>query len=292
MTIPVKKLHNGFQMPVFGLGTWQMGGRMERNLANNDEVDIQGIRNAIEAGITHIDTAEGYAAGHTETLVGQAIKNYRREKLFLVSKVSKEHLSHDDLRRSIEASLKRLQVDYLDLYLLHAPSQVVPIQETMRTMDELLEQGLIKSIGVSNFTVNQMKLAQENSNYQIVANQLHLNLMYRETEQAGLLDYCQKHDVMFVAWRPLQKGVLLQEGGELLKQLAEKYHKTPAQIAINWLIAQPNVVTLAKTADAAHLAENLGAIGWELSAADVELLRTAFPNQKSVSDAVPLKEWT
>jgi len=289
--IPRKKLTSGFNMPVFGLGTWKMGGDKERNPNNNDVADIQAIVNAIEAGITHIDTAEGYAEGHAETLVGKAIKDYDRSSLFLVSKVSRGNQSYDQLLKSAEDSLKRLGTDHLDLYLLHAPSRTTPIEETMKAMDYLYEQGLIKNIGVSNFTVKQMKKAQAATQNKIVLNQLHLNLMHRETQQAGLLDTCQNNDVMFAAWRPLQKGVLLEEGKELLNQMAVKYDKTPAQIAINWLISQPNVVTLSKMGSQKHLKENLGAIGWKMDSEDIEKMRREFPNQQFVSDAVPLEEW-
>src|SRR3989344_7065137 len=121
MNIPVKTLKSGFSMPVFGFGTWQMGGRHERDPQNDDEADVRAIKVAIDAGITHIDTAESYSAGHAEELVAEAIKGYDRSKLFIVSKVKPEHLAPDDLLAACENSLKRLQTDYLDLYLLHHP---------------------------------------------------------------------------------------------------------------------------------------------------------------------------
>jgi diketogulonate reductase-like aldo/keto reductase len=291
MNIPTKQLRNGFTMPVFGLGTWMMGGDMSRNPNNDDQADIQAIKNAINAGITHIDTAEAYAQGHAEELVGEAIKDCPREQLFLVSKIARANQQPEQVFRSLEGSLNRLGTDYLDLYLLHAPSRDVPIEETMKAMDQLLDQGLIKNIGVSNFTVNQLIRAQAATANKIVANQLQLNLMYRETEKAGLIDYCQQNDVIFIAWRPLQKGLLLEQGKDLLAEIAKKYGKTPAQIAINWLISQDNIITLSKMSTQAHLEENLGALGWQMEPADVEKLRTDFPNQQFISEAVPLEEW-
>lgn len=278
-------------MPVFGMGTWKMGGVRVRDPHNDDAADIKAIQNAIEAGVTHIDTAESYAEGHTENLVGQAIEGYDRSTLFIVSKASKENHRYSDLHRSAEASLKRMKLDYLDLYLLHAPSHIIPMEETMRALDDLVDQGLVKNIGVSNFTVHQLKVAQSFTKNKIVANQLHLNVMYRETERAGLVEYCQQNDVMFIAWRPLQMGVVLQEGRDLLGQLATKYNKTPAQIAINWLVSQENIVTLSKVSQPGHLQECLGAISWHIKPEDIELIRKTFPNQQLVSDAVPLKEW-
>lgn len=276
-------------MPVYGLGTWQMGGRFERDLNNDDAADIQAVKKAIDLGVTHIDTAEKYAEGHAEELVGEAIKGYSRTKIFLVSKVGSNHLRHDDLLNSAERSLKRLGVDYLDLYLLHSPSLEIPIQETMKAMDKLLADGLIKNMGVSNFSIERLKEAQSLTRNKIVANQLHYNLLVREAERKGLVEYCQANDVMFIAWRPVQKGILTEAGIAVLDGMVKKYQKTPAQIAINWLISQDNVITLSKTSSPGHLKENLGALGWQMEEADIEILRKEFPNQLEVSDAVPLK---
>lgn len=291
MKIPSKKLKSGFEMPVFGLGTWEMGGRMEHDPKNDDNADIQAIKNAIDAGITHIDTAEIYADGYSEKLVQKALKSYDRKKLFIVSKVARGNQSYDKVLKSAEGSLKRMGIDYLDLYLLHAPSRDVEIEETMRGMDKLKDDGLIRNIGVSNFTVKQMKRAQAATKNKIVTTQLHYSLWQRETEIAGLLEYCQKEDVMFMAWRPLEKGSLLEVGKEILKEMADKYEKTPAQIAINWLISQKNVVTLSKMRSKKHLEENLGAVSWEMEKSDIERLRKDFPDQQKVSGAVPLEEW-
>ena len=185
-----------------------MGGDYHYDPNNDDEADITAIRAAIEMGITHIDTAERYAERHAEELVGQAIKGYDRTKLFIVSKVSPEHLRYEDVIASAKESLERLQTEYLDLYLVHIPNPEIPIEETMRAMDVLLAKGLVKNIGVSNFTIERPEEAQSHTKNRIVANQLHLNLIFREPERKGLLEYCQKNDVMFVAWRPVQKGLL------------------------------------------------------------------------------------
>ena len=289
MNIPVKTLKSGFSMPVFGFGTWQMGGRHERDPQNDDQADIAAIKAAIEAGITHIDTAESYSAGHAEELVAQAIKGYDRSKLFIVSKAHQEHLRHDDLLVACENSLKRLQIDYLDLYLLHAPSLQVPIKETMAAMDKLKADGRIKNIGISNFSIKRTKEAVTATQNQIVANQLHLNLMYREPERDGLVEYCQQNDMLFIAWRPVQKGALTQPGHyPILDEMCAKYQKTPSQIAINGLISQENIITLAKSTNLEHLEENLGALGWQMDKNDMERLDKEFPDQKDISDAVPL----
>jgi len=288
VNIPAKKLKNGFTIPIFGIGTWMLGGDFNHNPDNDDAADIAAIKTAINMGVIHIDTAEKYAQGHAEKLVANAIKDFDRSKLFIVSKVASENLKHHEVIKSAKASLERLQISYLDLYLIHSPNPDVPIEETMQAMDILLSEGLIRNIGVSNFTIERLEKAQASTKNKIVANQLHLNLIYREPERKGLLEYCQKNDIMFIAWRPVQKGTLTEKEIPLFDEMCEKYNKTPAQIAINWLISQPNVVTLSKMTRIEHLKENLGALGWQMEKEDVERLRREFPNQKDVSDAVPL----
>ena len=288
MIIPTKKLKSGFEMPVFGLGTWRMGGDMVYNPQNDDEADIQAIKNAIDKGITHIDTAQNYAEGHAEKLVGKAIKGYNRSKLFIVTKLHKGNLAYNDVLSTFEESLKRLDTDYVDLLLIHAPNLEIPLKETISAMDKLVKDGLVKYIGVSNFALPRLKEAQRLSKNPIVTNQVHYNLIYREPEITGLLDYCQQNDVLLTAWRPVQKGILTQKGTPIVDEICQKYQKTPAQIAINWLISQSNVVTLSKMGDQKHLEENLGAIGWTMKEIDIERLQKEFPNQQNISDRVPL----
>lgn len=288
MEIPTKKLNNGFEIPVYGLGTWQMGGRTERDMTNDDEADIAAIQNAIAQGVTHIDTAEKYADGYTETLVGKAIQGFDRSTLFLTSKVRTEHFLYEDVLNACNASLKRLGIDYLDLYLLHFYNPAIPLQETMRAMDTLVEEGLVKNIGVCNFNKEHLVEAQSYTKNKIVCNQVHYNLIFREPERKGLLEYCQNNDIFLSAWRPLQKGNLTEDTSLVIKELCDKYQKTPAQIAINWLISQPNVITISKTRHIEHLNENLSALDWTMEKADIERLRNEYPDQQDVSDAVPL----
>jgi diketogulonate reductase-like aldo/keto reductase len=279
MEIPVKKLQNGFEIPVFGFGGWKLGGSRERDPGNDDQADIAAVQYAIESGITHFDTAEKYAQGWSEELIGQGIKGYDRTKLFLTSKVDKIHLRQKDLLESLKRTLERLQTHYLDLYLIHAPNPEVPIEETMGAMNEAVRQGLVKHIGVSNFTAEQLKQAQAVTSNKIVCNQVYYNLTFRLPEKDGLLDYCQNNDVILNAWRPVEKGVLAQAGINILDQMSVKYGKTPAQIAINWLVSQTNVITISKMRNKAHIDENLGAIGWTMEKNDIEQLRAEFPHQ-------------
>lgn len=286
MNIPTKKLQNGFELPVYGLGLWQMGGRWQAD-NSQDDLEITAIRAAIDAGITHIDTAEVYGDGHAEELLARAIKGYDRSKLFIASKVAGPNQGYDGVMKAFEGTLSRLNTSYLDLYMLHRfPDPGLDIKGTMQALNELADQGLIMNIGVSNMTPGRFDEAQRHSHHKIVTNQVHYNVQYREIEKKGVLQHAQDTDVMIVAWRPLQKGLL--PDSSLLNEIATKYGKTTSQIAINWLISQQNVVTIAKTSSAEHLHENLGALDFALTTEEIEQIRLEFPNQQSVSDAVPL----
>ncbi len=273
-------------MPVYGIGTWQMGGDKKRNPVNDDDADVRAIRTAIDMGVTHIDTAELYAEGYAEKIVARAIKGYERSKLVLVSKVMPAHCSYDGILRACEQSLKRLETDYLDLYLMHSLSPEFPLSESIRALDRLVDEGIIKHIGVANFGKEYLAEAQARACHKIVCDQVHYNCAFREPERAGLLEFCQKNDIFLMAWRPYRD--ILRVVPEMLLTLCKKYNKTPVQIALNWLISQDNVITLSKTRDGEHLEENLGALGWEMSKEDVEYIRSSFPNQQERSDAVPL----
>src|SRR3989338_4078953 len=288
MKIPTKKLKTGFEMPVFGLGTWQMGGRKEHDLDNDDEADILSIRTAIDSGITHIDTAEIYANGYSEILLGKAIKGYDRSKLFLVSKVHAENMSYENVINSCKKSLERIETAYLDLYLLHRHNPDLDLKQTIKALDYLVEQDLVKNIGVANFNKEFLAEAQSYTKNKIVCNQVHYNLEFREPEVTSLLNYCQNNDVFLVAWRPVGKGNLLENIPSIVKEMCDKYQKTPAEIAINWLISQPYILTLSKTRNIEHLRDILNAIGWEMEQNDIEKLRKEYPNQKNISDTVPL----
>ncbi|MFA6416782.1 MAG: aldo/keto reductase [Patescibacteria group bacterium] len=289
MNIPVKKLNNGLEMPVLGFGTWYMGGSFGREANYDETADISAIQKTIEFGGYRFDTAEMYALGYSEEILGKALKSYDRTKLFITSKVLPEHLAYDDVIAACRGSLKRLGMDYLDLYLVHIPNPEIDIAETMRAFDYLKEQGLIKNIGVCNFNVERLKAAQAVTKNKIVLNQVHYNLIFREPVLKGVLDYCREQDIFIEAWRPIQQGSLAKKGIAVVDKLCEKYSKTPAQIAINWLISQPGVITLVKASNLKHLEENFGAVGWNLSSEDIDLLSHDFPIQLDRSNAVQLK---
>ncbi len=285
MEIPTKTLDGSFALPVLGQGTWRMGGAGERDFANDDAADVAAIRRGIDAGLRHIDTAEMYASGHAGELVAEAIRGRGRDTLFLTDKVWKTHLRYDDVLRAAEGSLKRLGVESIDLYLIHQVAPEIPLAETFRALNRLQGEGVIQHIGVSNFSLERLRMAQSLSETPIAANQLHYNLQVREIEVTGLLEYCRQQKVLVIAWRPL-RGVDFNV--PLMRNLAEKYKCTPVQIALNWLISQPGVVTISRMANPAHLDENLASVGWRMEPEDLALLTRQYPGRRNVSEAVPL----
>ena len=287
MSIGEKKLKCGFEIPVFGLGTWMMGGDFKRDPQNNGQSDIASLICGMEHGLKHIDTAEMYAEGFAEEISGQAIKGRLRDNLFITSKVWSDDLSYDGVLRAAGNSLKRLGTSYLDLYLIHKANDQFPLAETMKAFDRLMDEGVIRNIGVSNFSVERFKRAQQLSQNKIVVNQVHYNLASREPEN-GLLEFCQKNDVMLVAWRPLAKGAIIDVDYPFFDELCDKYHKTRAQIALNWLLSQDNVVTISTMRSISHLEENIAALNWNMASEDIEALRHGFPCQEKISSTLPL----
>ena len=201
--IKTKKLLCGFELTVLGQGTWGTGGRDTADPNADDEKLAAVIRHGVSLGFTRIDTAEMYAAGHSEELVGKAIAGLDRGSLFITSKVWKTHLHADDVLQAAENSLKRLKTDYMDLFLIHQVNPDVPLEDTMRGMDAVVKHGFARAIGVSNFSLQRFQKAQACTSNKLVLNQVHYNLVVRECEPQ-LLPWCQANDVMLEAWRPLR----------------------------------------------------------------------------------------
>lgn len=285
MEIGDKELACGFKLPVLGFGTFGIG---ETGINYNDENyknDLSIIEGAIDLGFTHIDTAEMYAGGNCEIIVGKAIKHFDRSKLIISTKVSPMNLSYNDVLKSAEDSLKRLETYYIDIYIIHYPNYKISMAETMRAMDYLQEKGLIKYIGVSNFNKQQFIDAQKCCKNKIVLNQVPFSLINRTFQADGSIDHARENDVMIVAWSPVERGVFAGGGIDILDKMCSRYKKTPNQIAINWLISQKNVVTIPASKKIDRLKEYLGALDWSISLKDREMLDLNFPGKEHVSGA-------
>ncbi|MEK6843996.1 MAG: aldo/keto reductase [Nanoarchaeota archaeon] len=265
------------KIPTLGLGTWGIGGKAEKDLSQKS-YSIKAIRKAIELGITHIDTSEFYAEGFTEELIGEAINPYKRANLFLTSKVWTNHLTYAGVIDALKSTLKRLKTDYLDLYLIHRPSANMDLKGTIEALEYLNAKGTVRAIGLSNFTVEQILEAEKYlKESEISAIQDEYNLLKR---QEKILEFCKQRNIAFIAYRPLMRGDIVKDEIDILKKLAEKYGKTNAQIALNWLISKDNVVAIPKSAKLEHLQEISESIGWKMSDEDYESLNNLNLEQK------------
>jgi len=260
--------YDGKRIPVIGLGTWTVGGGMSADYSRDAEY-VQLVQAALEMGYTHIDTAEMYGAGHAEELVGKAVRDYcresgiAREELFVTTKVSPSHLGYGDVLEALERSLHRLGMDYVDLFLIHWPNSSIPLAETFRALNELVEKGSAKRVGVSNFDLGQLREACELSETPVATNQVEYNLLQRSPRRTGLLDYCREHDILLTAYEPLGKGRLMRHSG--LAEIAERSGVHKAQLALAWLLRQEKVITIPMSASEMHLRENLLAPELDLS---------------------------
>lgn len=268
----------GIRLPAIGIGTWNMGkakGPGERPDNSNDEQFIAAIKEAIKLGMWHIDTAEMYSSGHAEQIVARAIKGIPREEVFVTTKVLPSNLKREYLLAAARSSLQRLQINYVDLYLIHWVNSTAQIRDAIETMDELVESGKVKHIGVSNFSTTQLKLAQSCTDNKIVTNQVEYNLLDRSCENE-LLPYCQDNDIILTAYSPLAQGSSRLLKNKSLAAVAAKHGKTAAQVALNWLISKKNVIAIPKSSSVERVRENAGAAGWKLDSKDLELLEKGF----------------
>jgi diketogulonate reductase-like aldo/keto reductase len=261
-------LPSGAPMPVLGLGTWRMG---EAGSRGADIVNA--LRLGIDLGMTLVDTAEMYGEGGAEEVVAKAIAGQRSE-VFLVSKVYPHNATRQGVVAACERSLKRLNTDHLDLYLLHWIGDV-PFQETLAGFDDLQRAGKIRAHGVSNFDTEDMaswtKLPVGKS---VSTNQVMYNLSRRGIEWE-LLPWCRKRHIPVMAYSPVDQGSLLAKRG--LKQIATRRGVSPAQVALAWLLHQEGVVVIPKAARPDHVRENRAALDLELTPEELKELDRTFP---------------
>jgi diketogulonate reductase-like aldo/keto reductase len=261
----------GVPVAAIGQGTWQMEHDERRGA-------IDAIRRGIDAGLTHIDTAEMYGGGVVEEMVAEAIAGWR-PRVFLASKVLPSNASSDGTRKACERSLRRLRTDYLDLYLLHWPGRH-PLADTIGAFERLVEQGKIRFWGVSNFDVDSLEAAAAVAGAaRIACNQVLYHLKERAIEH-DVLPWCEAHGVALVGYSPFAHGEFpgpRSAGGRALAEIAREHGATPRQVALRFLVRRPALFTIPKASRPEHAAENAGAGSLALSAADLARLDAAFP---------------
>jgi diketogulonate reductase-like aldo/keto reductase len=266
---------HGISIPKLGFGTWSIGGGSNAN-PKLDPVSMIALRSALDLGCTHFDTAEGYAAGHAEELVGRAVRESRkkREEVFITTKVSPEHLAYNHVLRSCENSLRRLGMDYIDLYLIHWPRIGMRLEETFRALNKLVREGKVKHLGVSNFNLKLLKESQLRSETPLLTNQVPYRLPDRSYVKNGVLGYCQQNDILLTAYSPVNFRGL--GANKTLAAIAEAHTATRFQIALAWLVMQPRVITIPMSFDPEHIKENMDAADLELSEREMSQLSNAW----------------
>ncbi|MCC6554748.1 MAG: aldo/keto reductase [Polyangiaceae bacterium] len=267
----------GALVPVVGQGTWQMEG-------DDRAASVDALRRGIDAGMTHVDTAEMYGAGVVEELVGEAIAG-RRDRVFLVSKVLPHNASYEGTLAACARSLRRLRTDRLDVYLLHWPGPH-PLEETFRAFERLEREGKIRAYGVSNFDDADLERAVAIAGERRIAcNQVLYHLLERSIEHR-VMAACERHDVAVVAYSPFGSGAFPgrgHEGAPVLAAIARAHRATPRQVALRFLARRswsgdgPGVFVIPKASSAAHALENAAAGELELTAEEIRRVDEAFP---------------
>jgi len=262
---------SGHPVPALGQGTWNIGDSKAKR-----DAEIAALRRGIDLGMTLIDTAEMYGNGRSESLVGEAIAGMR-DRVYLVSKVLPSNASEPGTIRACEASLKRLRIETLDLYLLHWRGRY-PLAETVSAFARLIEQGKIRAWGVSNFDVDDMEeLFRSTGGDSCAANQVLYNPEHRGME-FDLLPWCLAHNVTVMAYSPLgQGGKLLRSSA--LQAVAREHGVTPAQVALAWCLQRP-VVAIPKAGSVRHAEENAEAGDLALTEQDLATIDEAYPPPK------------
>ncbi|MGH2351294.1 MAG: aldo/keto reductase [Chloroflexota bacterium] len=251
--LPTGPAGPGQQMPTLGLGTWQLRGAACE----------QAVRTALDLGYRHFDTAERYG---NEPEVGAAIAGSRvdRSEVFVTTKVSQDHFRAADMRRAADDSLRRLGMDYVDLYLLHWPNNAVPLAETVGALNEVAAEGKARAIGVSNFSVSLMREAAALSAAPIACNQVEYHVL---RPQQGLVEHARAAGVAITAYSPLEKGRLA--GHPVLARIGAKYGKSASQVALRWLVQQHGVAAIPKATREPNLRANFEIFDFSLDGGDL-----------------------
>ncbi len=262
---------DGLKISKIGLGTWKIGGESFAN-PSQDARGLAALRSAIDLGYTHFDMAEMYGAGHTEELVGRALRESGkpRESFIVTTKVKPENLRYNSVLKSCEGSLRRLKLDYIDLFLVHWPSAGMRLADTFRALNQLVRDGKVRHLGVSNFDLRLLKASEELSETPLLTDQVPYSHSDRTYARNGVLSYCQQRGILLTAYSPMDQGNFKPD--RALISVAAAHSATAHQIALAWLVAQPRVITIPASQEPAHQKQNLQAAEIQLTASELAQL--------------------
>jgi diketogulonate reductase-like aldo/keto reductase len=263
---------SGEKIPILGQGTYGIFSSQTEEVHRNWK---NVLRKGVELGMTHIDTAELYGDGYSEQLIGEVLKEFEREDIFLTTKMLPSNRTESQMEKAINNSLKRLGVNYVDLYLIHWLESYSSIKNIMNFFEKLIDSGKTRYIGVSNFSLSEFQKAQIYlKKHELITNQVKINII--EQEELKNLDFYKRERIILTAYTPLAKANLTglnKEVKEYLNQLAEKYGYSPLQIALAWVINHENVIAIPRTSSISHLKENAKTADIRFTDQEIERLR-------------------
>jgi diketogulonate reductase-like aldo/keto reductase len=261
----------GAKLPKVGFGTWSIGGRETPDL-RQDARSLAALRSALMLGYTHFDTAEMYAGGHCEELLGRAMRELRLERsaIFITSKVSAENLGAQQVLKACDASLRRLQTDRIDLYLIHWPNASIPLKATFEGLNRLMRTGKVRHLGVSNFGLGLLKQAEALSDSALLTDQVPMSIFDGSYVSNGVVEYCQSRRILVTAYSPVKHRQVRTDA--TLAQIAASRGLTPFQVGIAWVCNQPGVITIPMSTNPQHQRDNLDAADTVLTPEELDLL--------------------
>jgi myo-inositol catabolism protein IolS len=293
---------NGPKVSRMGIGVWQASDLWK----GDDEQIVRAITKSHEIGVNLVDTAEAYGNGHSEQVVGRALRDIGREEFVVATKVHGANLRYDERQRAAAASMKRLGVNEIDLYQVHWPDpwEQIPLSETMKALEKLYAEGKIRAIGVSNFAVRDLEEARSLlSRTDIVSNQVRYNFLQREIEEE-VLPYCRKNNITVLAYSPLAQGALtgkydrghvprgdirdenklfatknieqIEKVNAVLASIGRRHGCSVSQVALSWLLSNQIVVPIPGAKNEAQAEENVGSTNQLLTNAELTELDTAY----------------
>jgi myo-inositol catabolism protein IolS len=308
---------DGIKVSKIGIGLWQASGDWN---AEDDKV-IKAVEKAHSLGVNLVDTAEVYGDGHSETVLGKALKELGRDNFVVATKVNGSHLRYEELQKAAAASMRRLGIKEIDVYQVHWPDpwEQIPLKYTMKALEKLYLDGKIRAIAVSNFAVRDLEEARSYlSRTDIVSNQLKYNLVQRDIEEE-VIPYCRKNSIAVIAYSPLAQGALtgkysinkLPKGDvrdsnplfvpanlsqisklvEVLASVAKTHRCLISQVALNWLATMPGVIPIPGVKNATQAAENTSSLDFELTKKELDSIQNAaarvkvdyLPTEKSLA---------
>jgi 2,5-diketo-D-gluconate reductase B len=263
----------GFKLPIVGLGTWQLAGRECTRL----------VEQAIRLGYRHIDTAQMYG---NEAAVGEGVRaSGKRAEVVVTTKVQPERLAPHDLERSVKESLHKLRLDVIDLLLIHWPNPRVPLAETLGTMAKMKQEGYVRALGVSNFTVALLDEASKATTEPLVCNQIECHPFL---DQSKVIAACKKHGMMVVAYSPIARGGA--QGDAVLEKIGQAHGKSAAQVSLRYLVQQ-GIVVIPRTSKVQRLEENLALFDFALTEAEMLEIRALSQRQGRIVDWSWSPQW-